>query len=109
MMISENCSIDEFVEAVTGKAAKEVIALAIDEATRADRIFLRTRHHPAQRPLLCGLTYSRHLKELIGYLRYTVKPRRPRARAYQLYMQHWGAPHPQPSTPPIHRPDKTLH
>ena len=41
-MISENCSIEEFVETVKDKAPWEVIALAVEEATQADRMIHRT-------------------------------------------------------------------
>jgi hypothetical protein len=36
-MISKNYSIEEFVEVVKGKDSYEVIALAVEEATKADR------------------------------------------------------------------------
>ncbi|WP_319407961.1 hypothetical protein [uncultured Desulfosarcina sp.] len=89
-MISKNCSIEEFVETVKGREIWEVISLAIDEATRADRMFIRTHRHTGN-ALFCGQTYSRHLKQLINYLRYTVKPRRPNSKTYRLYMAHWGS------------------
>ncbi|MFO7714537.1 hypothetical protein [Desulfosarcina sp.] len=107
-MISENCSIDEFVETVKEREPWEVIAIAIDEATQADRMFIRTHPHTGK-ALICGQTYSRHLKQLINYLRFTVKPKRPKSIAYLLYMTHWGSPepaHPDPFTVP--RPD-TVH
>jgi hypothetical protein len=88
-MISENCSIEEFVETVKGRETWEVLSLAIDEATRADRMFIRLHQH-TDKAMLCGQTYSRHLKQLINYLRYSVKPRRPNNKVYRLYMVHWG-------------------
>jgi hypothetical protein len=89
-MISEKCSIEEFVEKVKGRETWEVLSQAIDEATRADRMFMQTRQHTDQ-ALLCVQTYARQLKQLINYLRYTVKPRRPKSKAYRLYMAHWGS------------------
>jgi hypothetical protein len=88
-MISENCSLEEFVETVKGRETWEVLSQAIDEATRADRMFMRSHQHTGK-ALLCGQTYARQLKQLINYLRYTVKPRRPENKAYRLYMAHWG-------------------
>ncbi|BBO93038.1 hypothetical protein [Desulfosarcina ovata] len=88
-MISENCDIDEFVEAARNKDILEVIALAIDEATAAERIFYHTHRH-TEKDRLCGEQYSRQLKQLINYLRFEIKPRRPKSRAYQLYMANWG-------------------
>jgi hypothetical protein len=90
-MISENCSIDEFVEAVKDKDSWEVLTLAVDEATWADRMVHRTvRCKETTTP--CGIQYSRHLKRLINYLRFEVKPKRPRDKAYRLYLMYWGTP-----------------
>jgi DNA-binding HxlR family transcriptional regulator len=88
-MISEDCSIEEFVETVKGKETWEVLSLAIDEATRSDRMSFRM-HQRTGKALLCCQTYSGQLKQLINYLRYTVKPQRPTSKAYRLYMAHWG-------------------
>jgi hypothetical protein len=89
-MISENCSINEFVESVKGKETWEVLTLAVEEATRADRMVFRTRRYPGE-GTACDQAYSRHLKRLINYLRFTVKPRRPDDVAYCLYVSHWGS------------------
>jgi hypothetical protein len=89
IMISENCSIDEFVETVKDKKPWEVIALAVEEATRADRLFYRNRLR-SENGLFCGEHYSNRLKQLIAYLRYTVKPRRVNDEVYHLYTAHWG-------------------
>lgn len=85
-MISENCRIDEFVETVKNKTSWEALSLAVEEATWADRMAYRCERKTDFQ------TYSRQLKRLIGYLRYSVTPRRPRDKAYQLYMQYWGCP-----------------
>jgi hypothetical protein len=84
-MISENCSIDEFVETVKNKTSWEALSLAVEEATWADRMAYRSEQKPDFQ------AYSRQLKRLIGYLRYSVTPRRPQDKAYRLYMQHWGS------------------
>lgn len=83
-MISENCRIDEFVETVKDKTSWEALSLAVEEVTWADRMAYRSERKTDFQ------AYSRQLKRLIGYLRYSVIPRRPRDKAYQLYMQHWG-------------------
>ena len=88
-MISDNCSIEEFVDTMKGRETWEVLSLAIDEALSADRMCIRT-HHCTENERLCGLIYSKHLKQLINYLRYAVKPRRPNSKAYRLYMAYWG-------------------
>jgi hypothetical protein len=88
-MISENCSIDEFVETVKNKDDWEVLALALEEANRADRMSLRSKasETPNQN---AEKTYSHDLKQLINYMRYSVKPKRPQERAYHLYQTYWG-------------------
>lgn len=84
-MISENCSIDEFVETAKTKTPWKALSLAVEEANWADHMAYRAHHKTDFQ------TYSCQLKRLIGYLRYSVTPRRPRDRAYRLYMQHWGS------------------
>ena len=37
-MITENCKIDAFVETVKNKTSWEALSLAVEEATRADRM-----------------------------------------------------------------------
>ena len=88
-MISANFSIDEFVEAVKDKDIWEVLDLAVDEITWADRIYYHN-HRGSEKLLLGGQPYSRQLKQLINYLRYEVKPRRPQNKAYRLYVANWG-------------------
>jgi hypothetical protein len=90
-MISKNYSIEAFVEAVKGKASNEVIALAVEEATKADRRYYRARRCSGNR-CYTERDYSRHLKRLIDYLRYTVTPKRRNDELYQLYTAHWGQP-----------------
>ena len=90
-MISENFSIDEFVETVKGKPIWEVIALANEEATWADRMFLKSNGYNDCQPEDCGQQYSRNLKQLINYMRYTIKPKRSDDLVYDLYIVHWGS------------------
>lgn len=68
-----------------------MISLAIDEATQADRMFIRNLAR-TEKPLHCSQPYSRNLKQLINYLRSAVKLKRPLDKAYSLYMAHWGTP-----------------
>jgi hypothetical protein len=84
-MISENCSIDEFMETAKTKTPWEALSLAVEEANWADRMAYRS-----ERKTDCP-SYSRQLKRLIGYLRYSVTPRRPQDKVYRLYMQYWGS------------------
>jgi hypothetical protein len=90
IMISDNCSIEEFVETVKDKQSWEVVALAVDEATWAERMFYRPHQTlVSDKDLFCIQQYLRQLKQLINYLRFEVNPRRPKEKAYQLYMMHW--------------------
>jgi hypothetical protein len=86
-MISKKFSIEAFVEAVNGKDSQEVIALAVEEATKADRKAMKTRKQDKAEKLQ---TYSRQLKRLINYHRYVVKPRYHIKMTYNLYMKYWG-------------------
>jgi hypothetical protein len=87
-MISENCRFDEFVETVKGKTPWEVIPLAVEEATWADRKFLRENRNGS-----CEIDfsneYSLSLKRLINYMRYAIKPKRTNDKVYQLYTAYW--------------------
>ena len=87
-MISDNCIIDEFVETVKGKSPWEVIPLAVEEATWADRKFMRQNRN-GNYETGCGQEYSHSLKRLIDYMRYTIKPKRSNDKVYQLYTTYW--------------------
>lgn len=86
-MISKKFNIEEFVEAVKGKDSQEVISLAVDEATKADRKVMKTRKQTKTERIQ---TYSRQLKQLINYHRYVMKPRHRIKTTYNLYMKYWG-------------------
>lgn len=86
-MISKECSIEAFTAFLKDKDSQTVIAMAVEEATEADRLILK-KSQPAQTALL--QTYSRQLKQLIGYHRYAVKPRKKEQTTYNLYMKYWG-------------------
>ncbi|MBT8339541.1 MAG: hypothetical protein KJP07_05965 [Desulfatitalea sp.] len=86
-MISENCTIEEFVKAVKGKDSYEVINLAVQEATEADRMALKIWKDVKNENIQ---NYSSQLKQLINYHRYMIKPRRKAKTVYNLYMKYWG-------------------
>lgn len=103
-MISKKCSIDEFVEAVKGKNSQEVIALAVEEATKADRKVMKTRKQGKTEKLQ---TYSLQLKRLINYHRYVSKPRFHIKTTYNLYMKYWGHPDQLANLVPPNPPEDT--
>lgn len=86
-MISKACSIEAFAEFLKDKDSQTVIAMAVEEATKADRLILKN-HQPANMARLH--TYSRQLKQLINYHRYAVKPHQSKQTTYNLYMKYWG-------------------
>lgn len=86
-MISSQCSIEAFVEAVKDKDAQTVIAMAIEEATQADRLALKNHQRTEKAAFQ---RYAGRLKQLIDYHRYAVKPRKARETTYHLYMKYWG-------------------
>lgn len=90
-MISENCSIGEFVDSVKDREAWEVIVLAVDEATSAERMSYHITPL-SEHQLSRSKQYSRHLKRLINYLRYAVKMKRPEDEVYHLYKTYWEDP-----------------
>ena len=74
-MISEQCQIQEFIDAVKGMESDEVIRLAAEEATAAERLALRRHICDRETGRLCDAEYAKVLKELINYLATT--PSRP--------------------------------
>lgn len=86
-MISKTCSIEAFAAFLKDKDSQTVIAMAVEEATKADRLILKKKQ-PGKMTLL--QTYSIQLKQLISYHRYAVKPRQKEQTTYNLYMKYWG-------------------
>jgi hypothetical protein len=83
-MISKTCNINEFIEAVKGKPFSEIIMLANQEATQADRMFFRHRQRDKSKSLF-GKEYSEELKYLITYLKYSVKPKISDSHAFKIF------------------------
>jgi hypothetical protein len=82
-MISKECRFSEFVGAVRGKDYFEVIRLADQEATAAERLLLRERKGRSQ-DSGCDRDYARRIKQLIDYLRFEVRPRGRAVREVEL-------------------------
>jgi hypothetical protein len=74
VMISQECKFSDFVGAVRNKNYFEIIHLADQEATAAERLFLRPRIDSVTRQR-CGREYAERIKQFIDYMRYEVKPR----------------------------------
>jgi hypothetical protein len=87
-MISNNCSIDEFVETIKGQKPSDVIVVAIDEADNADRMIYRYKRE--LETLRHRRRYSNQLKQLINYLQFEITPRRKNDKVYDYYMTYWN-------------------
>jgi hypothetical protein len=68
-MISQDCNIVEFVDAMKGKPYSEIIMLANHEATFAERCLYR--REKCQADDTACMEYTQKLKDLIFYLRYS--------------------------------------
>jgi hypothetical protein len=88
-MISNDCSIYEFVEQVKDNDVWKVVTLAVEEADKVDRLMYHKDLYSKKR-LQNARQYSNNLKQLISYIRYESKPYRPKNVAYQLYTNNWG-------------------
>ena len=86
-MISNECSIEAFAEELKDKDSQTVIAMAVQEATEADRLIMKKDKKFIKTDLY---NYSRQLKQLINYHRYAVKPHHQKKTTYNLYMRYWG-------------------
>ncbi len=83
-MISKECKFLDFVGAVQNKNYFEIIHLADQEATAAERLFLQPRVDKTARQR-CGRDYAERIKQLIDYMRYEVKPRGKRAGDAEIF------------------------
>jgi hypothetical protein len=88
-MISDNCNIEEFVEAMKNRDIQDVIAMAVEEATSAGRMALR-KHKKIEYEPVNSEQYVHQLEQLINYHRYSVEPTIPKSQVYQLYTAYWG-------------------
>jgi hypothetical protein len=71
-MISKDCKIESFLEAIEGKPTTEAIFLANQEATEAERLLLRSQTKVGTTTEPCSNDYVDNLKNFIGYVRYAV-------------------------------------
>jgi hypothetical protein len=74
-VISSNGDINEFLEEIGDKEFYDIIVMANKEATEVERIALHSGDITGGKNN-CGKDYANNLKELIFFLRYTVKPKK---------------------------------
>ncbi|MGD8990250.1 MAG: hypothetical protein PVI00_02220 [Desulfobacterales bacterium] len=72
-MISNNCDFSHFVAAIKDKPYEDIIYLADQEATAAERFLFRHNVASDERKK-CGQRYAAILKKLIAYMRSNVRP-----------------------------------
>lgn len=69
-MLSKSCNIAEFIEKAKGHSYEEVICMANEEATEAERRFYKLHGNDDGKKLL---VYSTCLKDFILYMRHGVR------------------------------------
>ncbi len=97
IMISPECRYAEFLQKIRDKTPDEILEIAEREATLAER--MRWRHGRLDsRAEHCGQDYAERLKQLIDYLRFSAKPRKPIADSAWL-ASVLGSSSPRPGQP----------
>jgi hypothetical protein len=83
-MISTNCDFSHFVAAIKGKPYDDIIYLADQEATAAERLLFRNNVADAERQR-CGRRYAAILKKFIAYMRSNVRPQQSEDEYSELF------------------------
>jgi hypothetical protein len=83
-MISTNCDFSDFVAAIKDKPYQDIIYLADQEATEAERLYYRSGAY-GDKEKICGEKYAGILKDLVTYLRYDVRFKNSKNEYNELY------------------------
>jgi hypothetical protein len=83
-MISNNCDFTHFVAAIKDKPYHDIIYLADQEATAAERLLFRKAVNDDERKK-CGQRYATILKNLIAYMRSNVRPQKATDEYQELF------------------------
>ncbi len=83
-MISSNCDFSHFVAAIKDKSYHDIIYLADQEATAAERLLFRNAANNEERRK-CGQRYASMLKKLIAYMRSNVRPQKDEDEYFELF------------------------
>jgi hypothetical protein len=81
MMISTDCRIESFFDAIEGRTFTEAVILANQEATEAERALLQHKHTAMECP--CPVEYVDSLKEFLLFMRCAVLRNRISKHKYQ--------------------------
>ncbi len=85
-MKSVQFEFEDFYGTVDGLERLDVIYAADQEATRAERLWYRSRFSSPDQATACR-SYANTLKHLIGFLRYGVRPVGLKEEHYRLFCQ----------------------
>jgi hypothetical protein len=83
-MISSDCDFSDFVAAIKDKPIMDVIYLADQEATAAERLFYRNGKNGDQKKN-CGKKYASVLKDLVSYMKYDIKLKNSKNEHFDLF------------------------
>ena len=84
MMISSDCDFSDFFAAVKDKHYQDIIYLADQEATAAERLLYRNKISGDQKKI-CGKEYASILKDLVSYMRYYIRPKNRKNEYFELF------------------------
>jgi len=73
-MISDSCNFEEFLSEISSLDYPEMILLANDEATAAERAFYKQKHVSLDNELFVYQEYALALKSFIYFLRNGIQP-----------------------------------
>ena len=83
-MISSDCDFSDFVAAIKDKPYQDIIYLADQEATAAERLLYRNGVNGDQKKL-CGKKYASILKDLVSYMRYDIRLKNSENEYFELF------------------------
>jgi predicted nucleic acid-binding protein len=83
-MISSNCDFSDFVAFTKDKSYQDIIYLADQEATAAERLLYRNAVNNAERKK-CGQEYATILKDLIVFMRCHIRPKKKENDFFELF------------------------
>ena len=83
-MISTNCDFSDFVAAIKDKPYHDIIYLADQEATAAERLLYRNDVEDVEKKK-CGQKYAAILKDLVSYMRYSIRPKIRKPEQLELF------------------------
>jgi len=83
-MISSNCDFSDFVAAIKDKPFDDMIYLADQEATAAERLLYRNNVNDDEKKI-CGQKYASILKDFIAFMRCNVRPKKKENEFFELF------------------------